>query len=49
MRDLQKYAEALAKCSRCKFCQAACPVYLEDLLRERLHHYDGAHDVRTHP
>lgn len=25
------------------------PVYLEDLLRDRLHRYDGVHDVRTHP
>ena len=31
MHDLKKYADALAKCSHCQFCQAACPVYLEDL------------------
>ncbi len=32
MLDLKKYEEPMQKCSRCKFCQASCPVFLEDLL-----------------
>ena len=32
MRDLKKFQDQMAKCSFCEFCQAACPVYLEDLL-----------------
>jgi len=32
MRDLKKYQDQIAKCSFCEFCQATCPVYLEDLL-----------------
>jgi glycolate oxidase iron-sulfur subunit len=32
MRDLKKYQDQMAKCSFCEFCQATCPVYLEDLL-----------------
>ncbi|HBV95928.1 MAG: hypothetical protein JL50_04730 [Peptococcaceae bacterium BICA1-7] len=33
---LENYAEALEKCSHCGFCQATCPVYLEDLLETHL-------------
>lgn len=32
MFDLKAYSEAAAKCSHCKFCQAVCPVYLEELV-----------------
>ncbi len=32
MLDLKKYEELMAKCSHCEFCQATCPVFLEDLL-----------------
>jgi len=32
MRDLKKYQEQIQKCSHCKFCQATCPVFLQDLL-----------------
>lgn len=32
MQDLQKYAPQIQKCAHCQFCQAACPVFLEDLL-----------------
>ncbi len=30
--SLKPYEEAIAKCSHCNFCQATCPVYLEDIL-----------------
>ena len=32
MLDLRKYEDWIQKCSRCKFCQATCPVFLEELL-----------------
>jgi len=32
MRDLNQYRESMLKCSWCEFCQATCPIYLEDLL-----------------
>jgi len=32
MQDLKKYAAQIQKCSHCQFCQAACPVFMEDLL-----------------
>lgn len=30
--DLNDYKEIMEKCSYCSFCQATCPVYLEDLI-----------------
>lgn len=30
--SLKSYSEVIAKCSHCNFCQATCPVFLEDLL-----------------
>jgi glycolate oxidase iron-sulfur subunit len=32
MRDLNHYREPMLKCSWCEYCQATCPIYLEDLL-----------------
>jgi glycolate oxidase iron-sulfur subunit len=32
MMDLKAYDDLVAKCSHCQFCQATCPVFLEDLL-----------------
>lgn len=32
MNDLKKYEAQMDKCSHCEFCQAACPVFLEDLI-----------------
>jgi len=32
MLDLRTYQSAMEKCCDCGFCQATCPVFLEDLL-----------------
>ncbi len=34
--ELEKYADAMAKCSHCAFCQAGCPVFKEDLLETHM-------------
>ncbi|MFH2100235.1 MAG: (Fe-S)-binding protein, partial [Pseudomonadota bacterium] len=34
--ELEKYTDAMAKCSYCAFCQAACPVFKEDLLETHM-------------
>ena len=32
MMDIKAYEDLMAKCSHCQFCQATCPVFLEDLV-----------------
>ncbi len=32
MRDFESYKDFMEKCSHCSYCEATCPVYLEDLL-----------------
>ncbi|MBW1681764.1 MAG: (Fe-S)-binding protein [Deltaproteobacteria bacterium] len=32
MRHLEDYEDAISRCFHCQICQAACPVYLQDLL-----------------
>ncbi|MCP4753821.1 MAG: (Fe-S)-binding protein [Proteobacteria bacterium] len=34
--DLNKYKELMETCSHCAFCEATCPVFLEDLLETHL-------------
>lgn len=36
MLKLEDYGEAIAKCSRCGYCQATCPVFRHDLLETHL-------------
>ena len=36
MLKLADYARVINKCSHCGYCQAACPVYLEDLLESHV-------------
>ena len=36
MLSLELYEDMMAKCSYCQFCQATCPVYLEDHLETHL-------------
>jgi glycolate oxidase iron-sulfur subunit len=33
---LEQYTDAMAKCSYCGYCQATCPVYMEDLLESHV-------------
>jgi len=30
MKKVQEYSDQIAKCSHCSYCQASCPVFLED-------------------
>ena len=32
MKDFTIYTESMEKCSHCSYCEATCPVFLEDLL-----------------
>jgi glycolate oxidase iron-sulfur subunit len=32
MKDFTSYTESMEKCSHCSYCEATCPVFLEDLL-----------------
>ena len=32
LKDINSYREVMEKCSHCAFCEAACPVFLADLL-----------------
>lgn len=34
--DLNDFEEMMAKCSHCAFCQATCPVFLQDLLETHM-------------
>jgi glycolate oxidase iron-sulfur subunit len=36
MLAIQEYAGAIDKCSHCGYCQATCPVFLEDMLENHL-------------
>jgi len=54
MLKLENYQEIINKCSHCSYCQATCPVYLEDLLeshvaRNRLNLINQVLILRTMP
>ena len=36
MLKLENYEAIINKCSHCGYCQATCPVYLEDMLESHV-------------
>jgi len=36
MKKVAEYADQIAKCSHCSYCQASCPVFLEDMVESVL-------------
>ncbi|NLW91059.1 MAG: (Fe-S)-binding protein [Syntrophomonadaceae bacterium] len=36
MKKIEEYAEQISRCSHCSYCQASCPVFMEDIVESVL-------------